>query len=109
MVKNRFSDQELLELYWQGLTNREIAGRLGVSQPAVHYRIEKLGLTNNCHDGQFVDPSQVKILHRMGLTSVGIALLLRTSVAAISNEMTELGLQDNYYKLRDMVTDIREW
>ena len=40
---NKFSDGELLELYRQGLTNKEIAVRLGVTQAAVDYRLEKLG------------------------------------------------------------------
>ncbi|KYK37685.1 MAG: hypothetical protein AYK18_18280 [Theionarchaea archaeon DG-70] len=102
---SKFSDEELLELYHQGLTNREIAEKLGVSQPAVHYRIEKLGLTNNYHHDQDVNLQQVRILHGMGLTNVGIAVLLRTSVTVISGKMKELGLKNNYYKLRDLVIE----
>jgi len=58
---NKFSDEELLELYGQGLTNREIAHELNVSQAAVHYRLEKLGLANNCRSDQDADPEQVKM------------------------------------------------
>ena len=99
---SKFSDEELLELYHQGLTNREIAKKLGVSQPAVHYRIEKLGLTNNCHHDQDVNLQQVRILHGMGLTSIGIALVLKTSAAVISQHIKELGLEDNCIGLREL-------
>lgn len=75
-MESKFSDEELLELYHQGLTNKEIAEELGVSQTAVHYRVGRLGLTNNCHNEQCVDLQQVQILLGMGLTNVGIAVLL---------------------------------
>lgn len=102
-MESKFSDQELLELYHQGLTNKEIAEELGVSQPAVYYRIGGLGLTNNCHNEQYVDRLQVQILHGMGLINVGIAVLLKTSVAVISQHVRELGLVDNYHTLKDIL------
>lgn len=101
--RNTFSDGELLELYWKGLTNREIAWELGVTQAAVHYRIEKLGLTNNFHKEQCADPEQIGILHGMGLTSIGIALLLKTSVQTVTDHLSELELKDNYYQLTELV------
>ncbi len=100
---SKFSDEELLELYHQGLTNKEIAEKLGVTQAAVHYRAERLRLINNCHNDQDVDLQQVQILHGMGLTNVSIAVLLRTSVAAISKHMEKLGLKDNYHTLKDII------
>jgi len=99
----KFSDEELLELYQQGLTNREIAHELKVSQASVHYRLEKLGLTNNCHKEQDVDLQQVQILHGMGLTNVGIALVLKTSAAVISQHIKELGLEDNCIGFRELI------
>jgi hypothetical protein len=39
----------------------------------------------------------------MGLTNVGIALLLQTNVQTISQHLKELGLQDNYYRLTEIV------
>jgi DNA-binding NarL/FixJ family response regulator len=54
MTKTKLSDHELLELYQQGLINKEIADRMGVAQSSVHYRLEKLGLKNNCHQREFV-------------------------------------------------------
>ena len=99
----KFSDEELLELYQQGLTNREIAHELNVSQASVHYRLEKLGLTNNCRKEQDVDVHQVQILHGIGLTNVGIALVLKTSTAVISQHIKELGLEDNCIGLRELI------
>ena len=98
---SKFSDKKLLELYSQGLTNREIALKLQVSQAAVHYRLQKLGLVNNCHEEQVINPEQVAQLHEKGLTNVGIALLLSTNVATVSEQVKTLGLTDNYCTLRD--------
>ncbi len=104
MTFTKFSDGVLLELYHQGLTNKEIAHRLQVTQAAIHYRIEKLGLINNCHLSQNIDPQQVEILHGLGVTSIGIALLLKTSVQTVSHHLKELGLQDNYDWLKKQLT-----
>ncbi|MBU7014930.1 MAG: winged helix-turn-helix transcriptional regulator [Theionarchaea archaeon] len=100
---NKFSDGELLELYREGLTNKEIAMRLGVTQPAVSYRLEKLEMVNNYHLRSDVDPDRVSILHNMGVTNVGIALILGTSVASVSVVMETLDLEDNYCRLKDMM------
>ena len=101
----KFSDEELLELYQQGLTNREIAHELNVSQASVHYRLEKLELVNNCHKEQDVNLQQVRILHGMGLTNIGIALVLKTSTAVISQHIKELGLKDNCIGLRELINN----
>jgi len=103
MVERKISDQELLELYHQGLTNREIAWELNVSQAAVHYRLGKLGLANNCHEEQCVDSEKIGVLHGMGLTTTGIALLLKTSVQTVADHLNKLGLTDNYYQLTQIV------
>ncbi|MGC1121306.1 MAG: winged helix-turn-helix transcriptional regulator [Candidatus Methanofastidiosia archaeon] len=104
MVKvSKMSDEEVLELYRQGFTNRQIADRLGVTQPAVHYRLQNLELMNNFHHCKPADPTQVKILHDMGLTAVGIALLLRTNAKTILQTMKELGLEDNCYRLKELL------
>jgi len=106
MVQNKISDGELLALYHQGLTNREIANRLQVGQAAVHYRLVKLGLLNNCHEDNYVTPEQVQILHKMGLTTVGIAFLLKTNVQTVSQHLKGLGLTDNCYQLGEIVNCI---
>jgi len=100
----KIEDGEILELYSQGLTNLEIAERLKVSQPAIHYRLQKLGLRNNYHTEKTVNEEKVKLLHSMGLTTVGIALLLKTNVLVISECMKELELTDNYTRLKEIVS-----
>ena len=103
---NRIKDEKLLKLYSEGLTNREIAEQLRVTQPAVHYRLQKLQLPNNCHEEQVIKTEKVKQLHDMGLTTVGIALLLETSVLVISQHLQYMGLQDNYYRLKEIVQSV---
>ena len=58
---------------------------------------------NDCHLCSDVDPDQVSILHNMGVTNVGIALILRTSVVSISRVVETLDLEDNYYRLKDIM------
>ena len=101
-MTKKISEDELLELYLEGLTNREIANHLQVSQPAVHYRLQKLGLKNNCQGHQAVDVKQVQVLHGMGLTNIGIAILLQVNVQTVSEHIKDIGLEDNYYRLRRM-------
>jgi predicted transcriptional regulator len=105
MVKvSKVSDEEVLELYRRGLTTRQIASRLGVTQPAVHYRLQSLQLMNNFHHCKPADLTQVKILHDMGLTTVGIALLLRTNANTVLQAMKELGLEDNCNRLKKLLS-----
>ncbi|MGC1121278.1 MAG: Lrp/AsnC family transcriptional regulator [Candidatus Methanofastidiosia archaeon] len=92
----KLTDYDVLLLYQQGLTNREIADKLEVTQPAVHYRLEKLGLRNNCHTFQCISRTHVKTLHRKGLTTIGIALVLETNARSVSNLLKRMGLTDNY-------------
>jgi predicted transcriptional regulator len=103
MACSKITDEELLALYNQGLTNRQIADHLHVSQAAVHYRIEKLELVNNYCTEESVDSEMVRLLHMKGLTTVGIALMLKTSVKIITDHLKELGLQDNCRRLREIV------
>jgi DNA-binding NarL/FixJ family response regulator len=98
----KFSDEKLLELYRQGLTDKEIADELGVKPPSVRYRLQKLGLKNNCHEKECTTPQQVKIMHSLGLTSVGIALILQTNVQTVSKLLKQLGLKDNYWVLTEI-------
>jgi orotate phosphoribosyltransferase-like protein len=103
MLVPKISDADLLRLHSQNLTNRQIADRLQVSQPAVHYRLQKLGLANNCCEDEDVEIELVEILHEKGLTNLGMALVLKTNVPAITKCLTSLGLIDNYIKLRDII------
>jgi predicted transcriptional regulator len=101
---SKMSDDEVLELYRQGLTNRQIADRLGVTQPAVHYRLQNLELMNNFHHCKPVDPTHVEFLHDAGLATVGIARSLRTNAKTILDAMKELGLEDNCNKLKEQLS-----
>ncbi|MGD2247504.1 MAG: AsnC family protein [Candidatus Methanofastidiosia archaeon] len=98
----KFSDKKLLELYRQGLTNKEIADELGVTPAAVRYRLQKLGQKNNCHEEKSTNFQQVKILHIPVLTAVGIALILQTNVQTVSKLLKQLGLKDNYWVLTEI-------
>lgn len=106
MVEKRISDKDLLGLYLHRLTNRERAWELGVTQASVYYRLENLGLANNYCKEQCVDTEKIKVLHEIGLTTVGIALLLKTSVQTVADHLKELGLRDNYYQLTEIVNAI---
>ncbi|MGD2251241.1 MAG: hypothetical protein PVF58_22820 [Candidatus Methanofastidiosia archaeon] len=102
-MTGKITDEELLTLYYHGLTNKEIADRLQVTQAAVYYRLEKLGLENNCHKNQSINQPLIKMLHTMGITNVGIALLLKTNLTTISKHTKKLGLTDNYCTLQEIV------
>jgi transcriptional regulator len=95
----KLTDYDVLLLYQQGLTNREIADRLQVTQPAVHYRLEKLGLRNNCHTFHALSQIHVRTLHRKGLTTIGIAVLLKANARSVTNILERMGLTDNYSRL----------
>lgn len=98
----KLQDEAILELYLKGLTNREIADALNVTQPSIHYRLGKLGLKNNCQKNLDADPEQVRILHGVGLTAVGIAHLLKVNVTVIQMHLKKMGLEDNYERLKEV-------
>jgi DNA-binding CsgD family transcriptional regulator len=95
----KLTDYDVLLLYQQGLTNREIADKLQVTQPAVHYRLEKLGLRNNCHTFHEISRTHVRTLHRKGLTTIGIAVILKANARSVTNILKRMGLTDNYSRL----------
>jgi len=80
-MMRRLEDEDILELYLKGLTNR---------------------LTNNCQKDLAADPEQVRILHGMGLTSIGIAHLLKVNAAVVQMYLKDMGLEDNCVKLREI-------
>ena len=104
IMRKKLLDHELLELYQQRLTNKEIADKMGMAQSSVHYRLEKLGLINNCHQREHVDLNQVRILNGLGLTNIGIALIMKTNVTMISQCIKELGLEDNYKEVKRLLS-----
>lgn len=48
-MRNKFTDEELIELYNEGLNDREIAEKLGVGRSTVNTRRRRLGLEPNYH------------------------------------------------------------
>ncbi|MBU7042101.1 MAG: winged helix-turn-helix transcriptional regulator [Theionarchaea archaeon] len=103
-MRKKLSDHELLELYQQGLTNKEIADKMGMAQSSVHYRLENHGLKNNCHQREHVDLNQVRILNGLGLTNIGIALIMKTNVTMISQCIKDLGLEGNYHEVNRLLS-----
>ena len=93
----KFSDEELLELHQQGLTDREIAQNLGVTQAAVNYRREKLGLENNYEPETFSNDELIK-LHSQGYTDREISEALHVTQAAVNYRRGRLGLKSNYIR-----------
>ena len=99
-------DEKILELYRIGLTNKEIADSLQVTQPAINYRLERLGLINNCHANRVnPDSNQVCILHSMGLTNIGIAYLLHVPVECVNKCITKLELKDNSFEIKRLLEE----
>lgn len=48
IVSQKIKDEQIIELYNTGLSNREIAEILKVTQSAINYRMQRLELKNNC-------------------------------------------------------------
>jgi 5-bromo-4-chloroindolyl phosphate hydrolysis protein len=49
----KIKDRDLVSLHDKGLSDKEIAAILGVTQAAINYRRKKLGLKNNCWNRDF--------------------------------------------------------
>jgi len=92
---NKFSDDNLLQLYEKGMTDRQIADELGVSQSAVNYRRGKLGLPSNF---ERKEPSNdlIKDLNQRGYTDRQIAERLGISQASVNYRRQRLGLPSNF-------------
>ena len=93
----KFSDEELLELHQKGLTDRRIAERLRVTQAAVNYRREKLGLKNNYKRDTFSNDELLR-LYTEGLNDQEISKALGVTQAAINYRRGKLGLKSNYIR-----------
>jgi len=91
--KKKFSDSELKKLYEQGLIDREIAEKLGVSKGAVWERRNSLGLPPNGRK-KFSD-SEFKELYEEGLNDYEIGEKLGVSRSAVRNRRNSLDLPPN--------------
>jgi len=71
---SKIGDEEIIELHKKGLTDREIASALGVSQSSVNYRRQRLGLKNNYHNKhKKFDEDKFLELYNLGYTDREIA------------------------------------
>jgi len=94
---NKFSDTALLDLYKKGLTDRDIGLELGVSQSAVNYRREKLGLPSN-YINEKISNEDITSLNEKGYTDKEISKMLGVSQSSINYRRQKLGLASNYKK-----------
>ncbi|MBU7032375.1 MAG: hypothetical protein HXS53_07570 [Theionarchaea archaeon] len=99
----KFSDEELLELHQKGLTDKQISRVLDVTQAAVNYRREKLGLINNYKPNSFSDDELCE-LYNQGLTDREISEALGVTQAAINYRRGRLGLRSNYIHEKSFLT-----
>ena len=93
----KFSDEELLELHRQGLPDRWIAERFGVTQAAVNYRRQRLGLKNNYKPNTFSD-DELLALHNQGWNDREISETLGVTQAAINYRRKRRELPSNYIR-----------
>ncbi|HOP08741.1 MAG TPA: hypothetical protein PK718_01830 [Candidatus Methanofastidiosa archaeon] len=94
-MARKFTDESLLELYKNGMTDKEIADELGVSQSAVNYRREKLGLPSN-YKKDMIPNDLVKDLNERGYTDKEIAERLGVSQSSVNYKRQRLGLTSNF-------------
>ncbi len=95
LYMSKIGDEEIMELHKKGLTDREIAEILGVSQSSVNYRRQRLGLENNYHKKKKFDEEKFLELYNMGYTDREIAEKMNVTAPAINYRRTKLGLKSN--------------
>ena len=89
-----FTDQQLIDLYEQGLVDREIAEKLRAHPSTVTRHRNRLGLKANGCIRVFTD-QQLIDLHEQGLNDREIGEKLGSSRALVSRHRTRLGLKAN--------------
>ncbi len=93
----KFSNEQLLELHQEGLTDRQIADTLGVTQAAVNYRRQKMGLKNNYMKKSFSD-DELRNLYNQGSVDREIGEALGATQAAVNYRRQRLALKTNYIR-----------
>jgi DNA-binding NarL/FixJ family response regulator len=91
----KIREDDLLRLYHKGHTDREIAEELCVSQSAVNYRREKLGLPSNIHANTDTDDT-IASMNAHGLTDKEIAEKLGITQSTVNYRRIRMGLASNY-------------
>ncbi|GAG77792.1 unnamed protein product [marine sediment metagenome] len=87
-----FTDQQLIELYDQGLIDREIAEKLGVHFSTVNKHRTRLGLKAKGSNRAFTD-QQLIDLYEQGFSDREIAEKLGVSGALVGRHRKRLGLE----------------
>ncbi len=90
----RFTDQQLIDLYDQGLVDRVIGEKLGTSSSTVWESRVRLGLKANGIPRIFSD-QQLIDLHKQGLTDTEISKKLGSSSGLVWKHRNRLGLKIN--------------
>ncbi len=91
----KIREDNLVELYRKGMTDREIAEVLHVSPSAVNYRREKLGLPSNVPATTAVDDT-IMTMNADGLTDKEIAVELGLTQSTVNYRRMRMGLASNY-------------
>jgi len=93
---SKIGDEEIIELHKKGLTDREIASVLGVSQSSVNYRRQRLGLKNNYYNKhKKFDEDKFLELYNSGYTDREIAEKMGFTAPAINYRRVKLELRSN--------------
>ena len=95
MGKKKFSDEEVLELWSQNLTDGEIAKLLGVERPSITIRRNKLGLKPNFIRRKYTD-AEFLYWYNKKLNDFEIAEKLNVSRGSIEYKRQKLGLKPNF-------------
>ncbi len=91
----RFTDEQLIDLYDQGLVDRVIGEKLGSSTSIVWESRVRLGLKANGIPRIFSD-QQLIDLHIQGLTDIEISKKLGSSSGSVWKHRNRLGLKINH-------------
>jgi len=100
----KYSDEEILEAWNEGLTIQKIADKLGASRPTIRHRLNELGISleervkrgieNTSHDQSEFElyKDDVIFLYNLGKTSTEIAKELHKSHTTIRKYLVKLGI-----------------
>ena len=102
-MKRKFTDEQLIKLHGEGLTQKEIAQQLNCSGATVCTHAKRLGLPfiNMWNISRRLDiDEQLKELHALGLTIRQIAKALNCCKETVIKHAKELGLPFTRYRNR---------
>ena len=91
----KIREDDLIRLHSNGLTDRQMAEALNVSQSAINYRREKLGLPSNAQTDSDVD-ERITAMNADGLTDKQIAETLGLTQSTVNYRRIRMGLASNY-------------